>query len=165
MIDAPPPGPPVTATFRLTPRLLLAGGGLVLAAVVAFGIVMAPRESRILAAILALPFAAGLGALFVHFLSLRCRLELAHPYRTLSLSIGRTQKHIELASIASVTTPLDERADEVAHHVALELRDGRRILLHDDSWGRRHAERLAAELRQFLDRARAAAQSGPSTSA
>jgi hypothetical protein len=170
MTENPLPGAALTQkmTLRLMPRLLPVLGGLVLAASMGLGIAAAPREFKILTAVVELVIAFGLGAMFVHFLRLRCRIELPWPYRTLNWSTrrsGEDRRHVEIESIAGITTPVDETSDEPAHYVAFELKDGRRVLLSNYSWEKGHAEKLAEQLCRFLDRAaRASADLGPPTS-
>jgi hypothetical protein len=145
-------GPPtLTLDLRLMPRLDLVLWTSVLIVGVGVGIAGGPERLRVAASVVTLATVGLLGAGLVYLLRLRCRLEVASPYRTMCWSIGKQHQHLALDHIRGVTTQVDETTDGPAYHVAFELKSGGRVQLSGCSWGAFHAEQLARRVREFLD--------------
>ena len=144
--------PTLTLDLRLMPRLDLVLWTSVLIVGVGVGIAGGPERLRVAARFVTLATVALLfGAGVVYLLRLRCRLEVASPYRTICWSIGKHQQQLALDRIRGVTTQVDATTDGPSYHVAFELTSGGRVHLSDYSWGAPHAEQLARQVRGFLD--------------
>jgi hypothetical protein len=150
-IDSDAAPPTLTLDLRLMPRLGVALGASVLIAGVGVGVAGGPERLRDIASVGALVTVALLGAALVYVLRLHCRLEVASPYRTVCWSIGNAHQQLALDHILRVTTLVDETSDEPAYHVAFELKSGGRVRLSGYSWGVRYAEKLARQVREFLE--------------
>jgi hypothetical protein len=158
-IDSDAAPPTLTLDLCLMPRLGVVLGASVLIVGVGVGIAGGPERLRVMASVVVLVTVALLGAVLVYLLRLPCRLEVAAPYRTMCWSIGKHHQRLALEHILRVTTLVDETSDEPAYHVAFELKSGHRVRLSGYSWGERHAEKLARQVREFLEYvARAAAE-------
>ncbi|MBN1610786.1 MAG: hypothetical protein JW940_29415 [Polyangiaceae bacterium] len=150
-IDSRAAPPTLTLDLCLMPRLGVVLGASVLIVGVGVGIAGGPGRLRVMASVIVLVTVALLGAVLVYLLRLHCRLEVASPYRTVRWSIRKQQQQLALDHILRVMTLVDEMSDEPAYHVAFELKSGSRIRLSGYSWGERHAEQLARQVRDFLE--------------
>ena len=150
-IDSDAAPPTLTLDLRLMPRLGVALGASVLIAGVGVGIAGGPARLRDVASVGVLVTGALLGALLVYVLRLHCRLEVPSPYRTVCWSIRNEHQQLALDHILRVTTLVDESSDQPAYHVAFELKSGGRVRLSGHSWGARYAEKLAGQVREFLE--------------
>jgi len=159
-IESGTESPTLTLDLRLMPRLGAVLGASVLIVSVGVGIAGAPERLRVMVSVVMLVIFALLGAVLVYFLRLSCRFEVAAPYRTVRWSIGKHHQQLALNHILRVTTLVDKTSDEPAYHVVFELKSGHCVRLSGYSWGERHAEKLARQVREFLEYVARAAAGG-----